>query len=66
MKPPRLLAILASVALVTGCTALTRLTGAPSVTTAGCGRPHPMILVIGAHQDAPRPQLPLRSRAASW
>lgn len=58
MNPPRLLALLLTVALLAGCTALTRLAGATPVTAASCGRPHPMILVIGAHRDAPRPQLP--------
>jgi outer membrane protein OmpA-like peptidoglycan-associated protein len=44
-------------ALLTGCSALAGLSAASTTAAAQCGRPAALMLIIGAHRDAPRPSL---------
>ena len=57
MKRPWL-CLLAAVFLVTSCsTALSDLSGMSAPAAPACGHPQSMILIIGAHQNAPEPSL---------
>jgi len=55
-----MLAVLAGAVLVTGCSALSDLAGIRTPLASGCGRPEGLVLVIGAHQNAPAPSLDQR------
>lgn len=54
------LASLSAAVLVTGCSALSNLTGVRTTIASGCGRSHGIALVIGVHRDVPEPSLDQR------
>src|SRR5260370_11801268 len=55
-----MLAVLAGAVIVTGCSALSDLAGIRTPVASGGGLPEGLVLVIGAHQNAPAPSLDQR------
>jgi OOP family OmpA-OmpF porin len=55
----RVLAAVAAATLITGCASLTGLDGTTVTVAQNCGRPQGMIIIVGAHRDAPEPALGL-------
>ncbi len=58
---PRWVVALAAL-LLTGCASLSDVVGVRTVAASGCGHPRGVVLIIGAHRDAPAPSLDERSR----
>jgi OOP family OmpA-OmpF porin len=53
----RLMLLLIAMLMVAGCSSLTGLSGLNTLPTPPCGDPQSMVLIIGAHQNAPAPSL---------